>query len=309
MTERWLCGWRVRSGVPLPDLLPWTGDDRSPDLTIRVGAVAARLDDPALGGLVFEGPLFQAARDGTCRFAVPGVAVYRIDAAGREVVVDPTVDPAASDVRLFLLGTVFGILCLRRGLLPLHASCVRVGDRAVAFAGPSGIGKSTLAAAFLTRGHTVLADDVTVVDLNGADGPIVLPAFPRLKLWRDALDGLGLDTGGLERVRGALEKYGLPLEHAFRPEPLPLAAVYHLIEATDPRHAGLERLDGATGIAEMHHAVYRRGLMTRARQGAPILRGAARLAGQVEGFRFRRHRDLAALAAETAGILARHGAG
>jgi hypothetical protein len=33
-TDYFLCGLRVRAAVPLPDLLPWTGDDRMPDVTI-----------------------------------------------------------------------------------------------------------------------------------------------------------------------------------------------------------------------------------------------------------------------------------
>ena len=29
-----LCGWRVRSALPLPEVAPWRGDDRPPDVTI-----------------------------------------------------------------------------------------------------------------------------------------------------------------------------------------------------------------------------------------------------------------------------------
>src|SRR5262245_16919533 len=40
-----LCGWRVRSAVELPEVMPWMGDDRAPDLVIRLGA-APPLRDP-----------------------------------------------------------------------------------------------------------------------------------------------------------------------------------------------------------------------------------------------------------------------
>lgn len=47
------------------------------------------------------------------------------------------------------------------GQLQLHASTVVINDRAVAITGPSGSGKSTLALALISRGATLLADDIT----------------------------------------------------------------------------------------------------------------------------------------------------
>ncbi|AWK88356.1 hypothetical protein [Azospirillum thermophilum] len=256
--DRMLCGWRVASALRLPDLLPWTGDGRAPDLVIDLGPVPDRLDDP-----VIDHALLQVAADGACRFAIPDVAAFLIDPAGRHVTVDPALPPETPDIRVFLLGTVFGILCYRRGLLPLHASCVRVGDGAVALAGPSGIGKSTLAAALVRQGHAMLADDVTVLDVVGPGGPRVLPAFPRLKLWRDALARMGRNADGLERSRAELDKFHLPVTDAFCPEPLPLRAVFHLEAARHGDGDGLRRLRGPEAVARMGRDLYRGGLMMR----------------------------------------------
>lgn len=252
--DRTLCGWRVASSLPLPDLIPWTGDDRAPDFVIDLGAAPERLPD-----LAVDRPLLQVAGDGTCRFAVPGVAVYLIDPAGTRVTIDPALPLDASDIRVFLLGTVFAVLCYRRGLLPLHASCVRVGNVAVALAGRSGIGKSTLAALFIRRGYQVLADDVTVVDAAAPGGPRVLPAFPRLKLWRDAIEKIGIPPDRLERTRPALEKFNVPIAESYCLEPLPLAAVMHL----DDRAPGApRRLRGAAAVEQLRLDIYRRGLAT-----------------------------------------------
>ncbi|WP_269747040.1 sulfotransferase domain-containing protein [Elstera litoralis] len=236
-----LCGLRIVSELPLPDLLKWNGDDRVPDVEIRLGTVPDRLERP-----VFEGPLLQVGADGDCRYAVAGVAAYYVE-NGRHVTIQPYMDPTAPDVRVFLLGSVFGFLCHSRGLVPLHAGCVEINGRAVAFAGASGVGKSTLTAAFLRRGYRVLADDVTVVEVAAPGGPRVLPSFPRIKLWRDSLDGLGLCADGLERSRAQLEKFHLRVEGCFSAEPLPLAAIYHLTMASDPRHAGFTPVRGRHG--------------------------------------------------------------
>lgn len=296
-----LCGLRVASDLPLPDLLAWTGDDRPPDIEIRLGDVPERLEDT-----VHAGPLLQVDAGGACRYAIAGVAAYLVE-EGRRITVRPWMDAGAPDVRVFLLGSVFGVLCHQRGLLPLHAGCVEIGGRAVAFAGESGSGKSTLAAAFLCRGHRVLADDVTVVDPLAPGGPLVLPGFPRIKLWRDAIDGLGLSAAGLECSRAGLEKFHLPIEAGFRAEPLPLAAVHHLATAHDERHAGLTPLRGAAAVDALVAAVYRRPaaihLGRRAALMAALLRVAAR-----PGFQLARLPDLGALDGTVAMLAAHHAA-
>ncbi len=47
------------------------------------------------------------------------------------------------------------------GLLQLHASTVVINGKAVAIAGPSGIGKTGLAFRLMSLGATLLADDIT----------------------------------------------------------------------------------------------------------------------------------------------------
>lgn len=60
----------------------------------------------------------------------------------------------------------------------VHGSCVAVGGRAVLILGPSGAGKSTLALALMARGGLLVADDRTVLAVEGgrlfADAPETL---------------------------------------------------------------------------------------------------------------------------------------
>src|SRR5690606_97236 len=99
---------------------------------------------------------------------VDGVARYLVS-GGRRITIDR--DPAVEDddVRLFLLGSVFGAMLHQRGDLVLHGSAIEWEGAAVVFMGFSGVGKSTTASAFRQRGHAVLTDDLCVVR-PGADG-------------------------------------------------------------------------------------------------------------------------------------------
>ncbi len=296
--DRFLCRLRVASDLPLPDLLPWAGDDRAPDLEIRLGPVPLQVDAPT-----HVGPLLQVAASGACRLAIPGVAAYLAE-AGRTVTVAPApeADPAA--VRLFLLGTMFGFVCHQRGLLPLHAGCVEIDGQAVAFTGPSGAGKSTLTAAFLRRGHRILSDDLTVIDLaNGV--PMVLPSFPRVKLWADSLKGLGRDERGLSEVRSGVPKFELPLDTAFHTARLPLTAIYHLATADSAEIAGIDRLRGADAMRALLGSVYRHRRAMQMGYRAAITRATIALA-PVPNLRLSRILDLTAIDATVDAIVARH---
>lgn len=254
--DRVLCGWRVSSDLPLPDLPLWQGDDRPADLTIRCDP-----NPPKLGDLSLDRQDMQIGADGFCRFAVPDVATYLIDPHGRSVVVTPAEAAAPQDIRLFLFGTVLGILCARRGLLPLHAGSVRIGEGAVAFAGDSGMGKSTLAAAFIKRGYAILSDDVTAVETDGRGCPRIRPSLPRLKLCPDAVARLGIPTDNAERVSRDADKFNLPLDGGFYPLPLPLRAIFHLRPASEGEPTTLRRLSPAQSLVAVADDTYRPALM------------------------------------------------
>ena len=150
---------------------------------------------------------------------IHGIACYLVS-YGREVVVEPEPDALPLDVRAYLLGTIFVVLCQQRGLLPLHASAVTRRGRVVAFLGRSGQGKSSLAAHLAQRGYPVVADDVCLVDSGPANQAMVIPTAPWLKLWRNSLQNLGKQPEGLERVFSDDDKYRWPLADVLQPEPI-----------------------------------------------------------------------------------------
>lgn len=268
-----LCGWRVHSDVPLPELPAWTGAHDAPaDVAVRVGAVPERLPD----SLLPDG-LIDVAADGTALLHIPDL-VRILLRGGREITVEVLRDEGeATGWRAFLLGMGLALLCDQRGLYPLHAATLRIGERTVAIAGDSGSGKSTLALALTRRGHQLLSDDLTVLRDDGADGITVLPAYPRLKLWRDVMDWAGLPPEGVPRVRPALEKYDLSPAAGFAAEAVRLDALLVLEDGEeDGASPSLTPLRPAQAVPYiMRHATRRRVRLLSGRKPVLFAQSAA----------------------------------
>jgi hypothetical protein len=257
-------GLVLSSDIDLPDLGAPIETDAAPDVTVRLGALSA--PPPELDPLPYG--LWRSAT--ACGVEVPDVGRYEAR-AGREVIIDalPGADPRA--IRLFLLGTVMGAVMMQRDHLVLHGNAVRIGDSCAVVVGHSGAGKSTLAAEFDRRGYDVLSDDVVPVDSEGR----AVPGYPRIKLWDDALERLGVATDGLERINDDHEKFQLPLRRADL-QPLPLRWIYVL-----ERHAGseltTERVHGAATFGLLHEHTYRNELVHGPDAVARHLQQCARL--------------------------------
>jgi hypothetical protein len=165
-------------------------------------------------------------------------ASFFIDPRGKAIWM--CTDPGEQDeqeawqgVNTLLLGRVMNVALTCYGLLCLHSSVVVVNDRAIAFLGDTGAGKSTLAAALVARGFPLLADDRAVLtEQNG--NFIAQPGAPRLRLWPDTLAHLQYDPEQLTRVMLHENKRYLPPEMLSstdkqpRPAALTLGAIYIL---------------------------------------------------------------------------------
>jgi hypothetical protein len=271
-----VCGWHLRSEIPFPELPARDAAAATPDITLSIGAVPDRVPSPTV-----ETPFVQIGGDGTYRLEVPTVAAYLVR-QGCEIVVAPRVARDASAIRTFVLGPILARLARQRGLLPLHAAAVQIGDAAVALAGHSRRGKSTLAAALALRGHRLLADDICLIDA-GASGRVVLhPTDGRVRLWRDAAEALGLMPEAGQQCRDGQEKYAFTLAAgAARNGAMPVAAIYVLgapSAVAAPTLAVLSQHDAATRLGEAAYKVPSPGsdapLLTAVCAAVPIIQVA-----------------------------------
>lgn len=290
MTDKRLFGWRVRSDVLLPDLLDWEGDDRIPDVLFTVGAVQkGREDWRSFTPGVWVGPA------GELLLCIPDVAAYLVE-GGSQVTIEPFLPITAPDIRAFLLGTVLATLCFNRGMMPLHASGVATPHGALLVSGNSGMGKSTLAATLHRCHHLpLISDDMCALDFQNRETPVLWPAFPRLKMWRDSAQSLQMSTTGAERTRGEFDKFHIPVAaQDFHADPLPIAALILLNRCPRPAEPQITQLKGLD-VMRQRDMVHRWILGEALGYGPLIFRGLASVARAAPVFELTRSDDLGAV--------------
>ena len=264
-------GLSVRSPIPLPFLPLPVHRAGEPDVTVRIGATPAALPSPVVK------QTFREIAPGAFLLSVDGVARYLVT-NGRDVLVE-TCGGNDHDLGVFLAGSVFTALLQQRGVVTLHASAVETEAGAVLFTGRPEIGKSSLLGAFVRRGYAMLADDVTGVVLDAAGRAVVLPAFPSMKLWGDALQALAWHGQGQERARPEREKYIVPIER-FRAAPLAARAVFSL-EVHDRDGIEVRPVQADDIIRWPRKSIYRKRVMRGLGQRPAFLRTIAAMARRV----------------------------
>ncbi len=113
------------------------------------------------------GVLFQIERgEGGYRFCGPrhGTAIVSPQASR---ICGSLGEGGVGDWQRFLIAQVLPFTAVLRGLEVFHASAVAVDGQAIAFLGPSGAGKTSIAMALCRLGATFLADDVLAVERDG----------------------------------------------------------------------------------------------------------------------------------------------
>lgn len=175
------------------------------DVVIKFGKVPLSIKNPVV--VLYN---MQMSKQ-ECLINIENVATFYI-LDGREIVIQQAIDGNKGDIQVFLMGTVFAYVLQYHDYLVLHGSAVIVNsDNAVIFSGKSGVGKSTTAAAFVKRGYPVLTDDMVAVKLHGSEELELIPGWPRLKLWQDALDYFGETSEGLISVQNKYNKFEFPV--------------------------------------------------------------------------------------------------
>lgn len=216
-------GLNIQSEIELPELFPHNNTTEI-DIYIKYGSVPDQIENPIDTKLCWQ------TKHQELLLNVNNVCKYWIHSANT-IVLEPYPEIDEKSVRLFLLGSSLGAILLQKQYLPLHANCLSYRGNAFAFAGDSGIGKSTLAAALEQHGFNILTDDVCSIKLINSK-PFVYPGTTNIKLWQNSLERLEKKYDNLESVRPEMKKYLQPINNQNHLEPVPLRKIYFLKKHT-----------------------------------------------------------------------------
>ena len=251
----------IRSDWPLADLpeskartADWAFDSQGEPLSGEGWEWVHDWRDPD-GGL----QLTCARKGPDYRLRFPGLADFHIqfeDARVRAAAADTTAQLTLGQT---FLDQVLPRVLFHWGRLVVHASAVTTPDgRAVAFLGPSGTGKSTLAASYLDGGARFLTDDCLLLQ-PGDSGFVGIASYPALRLWPDSLAALG--AGSKIRSHAELDsgKARLNLiEAAESPVAPPLSALFLLGDPATPPDSGVlvKPLTGARAMMSVIESAF-----------------------------------------------------
>lgn len=275
-------GLLIESELDLPSLTQADAQCQLADINITLTGSIPDLADP-----IIRERWWQASATAT-RIEIEGVAVYLVE-EGCRIRIQPAEGADPAEVRLFLLGSVMGALLYQRGIFPLHGSAVETPWGAMVFAGPSGIGKSTLAAHFHRAGYRLLADDVCAITLDSSGMPQVLPAFPQMRLKMDAVGRL---YGGNIPATSSqnVDKVVVPLGEGHAPAPVTLRAI-HVVTDAGNGSPSLASLSGFDSIRWLDDNLSRPHLLQGPQNKGRLLRLVAEIAQRVEVLQLSLPRD------------------
>lgn len=229
--------------------------------------------------------------------AVPEAGTFRVE-GGTRIVVHPWRGSTPAETELYLTGTVLGAVLHQRNILPIHCNAVAIGSQAFLFCGESGAGKSTLAAWFEARGYPLFTDDVCAVAFTEEGVPVAHAGIPRLRLWLEAVDLLGLSRARAMPIPWNAGKVELPMARGVATHHLPVAGIYALRTTEDGLTQGIEPITGLRAAEALTANIYRRRVADLVGRGGGYLAEVARLIHVLPVFSVNRRWGLDRLASE-----------
>jgi hypothetical protein len=213
-----------------------------------------------------DAPVYARTHDGLC-FVCPGVASYRISAHAITVAPDPDAPPEM--VTGMLVATALPALLWLRDRFVLHAGAVRLpGGGALAIAGASGSGKSTILAQLVDAGAALIGDDTI--------------AFSR----ETGIEASGLG-GGWFAARDDAGRRFVSVDAGQSLASAPISAILTL-DAPTEGETSFARLDPVAAVTSLLTHRHRPRVPALLGRTAEVLRDATLLAGAIPLYSWRR---------------------
>lgn len=199
-------------------------------------------------------------RGNTLLLRFPAMADFEVMPTQRCIICHASADFPQDTIIHLLLDQVLPRVVAYDGGLVLHASAVGFDQKALAFLGPTGFGKSTLAASLCKLGHALICDDGLYLKLHDQQ-VMAYPSYPGLRLWQDSAEMIaeqavisGPVAHYTPKRRVSIGTRSLP----FSDDPVALSRVYVLAPAeTAQEDITLSPLSKRDAVLAMLSATFR----------------------------------------------------
>ncbi len=247
-------GLILRSDIELPELTKITNNNNTLDVSIEYRDLKGYWEEIANNNRIC------LVKGNSVWLYIEGIAIFKI-VDGKSIFVNPLDENREDQIRLYILGSCMCALLLQRQVLPIHGSAVVIRNKAYAIMGESGAGKSTLAKALLSKGYTLLSDDIIPVSMiNGI--PMVTPAYPQQKLWKESLDAFNVNTNQFSSIFDRETKFIVPVPSQFQSEPMPLSGIFELVKGEE-KEVKIRPINKLEQVRKLYDHTFRQFLVNR----------------------------------------------
>ncbi len=241
--------------VRSPWALPCLESDEDHPCAIELTESASSLVDSS--ELQDGASQFTTLKNGSTYLRWPGPTEFLVSVDGSRIVARLSSAESHSTLQAVLFGGVFSVALLRMGIDQLHAAAIVAGNAAVGFMGDTGAGKSTLAAAFVRKGFSLLTDDLLVIH-SRQNSLLAQSGLPRLKLCNDSGTSMMAEALGDELgVNSFTGKRVVRLhERHFYASEIPMRALYVLQSSPNTSGVAIEPLSQQEAFVEICRAAF-----------------------------------------------------
>ncbi len=197
---------------------------------------------------------------------------FQVSRDGNRVYFCPLSRASLICLETYLLTHVLSFSLIAQAVEPLHSTVVSTGNEAIAFLGDCGYGKSSLGAAFLQAGFSLVTDDLLVVRMQGSSG-LALPGLPRVKLFPKMAQHLLSHLTDKTPMNPFTRKSVLSLsQNMWCRSPVPLKAIYILSSPREKaERISIDRLSSGQSCVELIKSTFNNVVVEPARLGRQLL--------------------------------------
>lgn len=232
------CRWTSELALPWFETLDTRAETRTADAPVADILVRSQTGPAPHRALARLGVHLWQAEDGL-RYTAEDGSIFDTF-AGTRVLVSGLRE--GEPLPLAFYGTVTGTLLAWRGLIPIHGSAVEWNGHGLLFCGPAGAGKSTVAAALLSRGAHLLSDDLSVLHPTQPGAPLqLLAGRTSVRLYPAMAEALAAHVPFSSAPQPAGPKLAVTPPRAGPWTPVPLRALV-LLGEPDPHRSPADAL-------------------------------------------------------------------